>query len=81
MATRKKRGLPVQLEKVRQRFEAWRRNRTVRTPIHDYVDGKIETHIDNSTSRFYSRHARSDFEGEDWIAGIEIWRYPNAGKR
>ena len=35
MSTRKKRGLPVQLENVRRRFEAWRRNRTVRTRIPD----------------------------------------------
>ena len=33
MGTRKKRGTPAQLEKVRRRFEAWRRNRTVRTRI------------------------------------------------
>mgnify|MGYP000878131036 CR=1 FL=1 len=33
MGTRKKRGLPVELESVRRRFEAWRRNRTVRTRI------------------------------------------------
>jgi hypothetical protein len=35
MGTRKKRGIPAQLEKVRRRFEAWRRNRTVRTRIPD----------------------------------------------
>ena len=35
MGTRKKRGLPVQLENVRRRFEAWRRTRTVRTRIPD----------------------------------------------
>ncbi len=35
MSTREKRGIPAQLEKVRQRFEAWRRNRTVRTRIPD----------------------------------------------
>ena len=35
MSTRKKRGLPAQLEEVRRRFEAWRRNRTVRTRIPD----------------------------------------------
>ena len=35
MDTRKKRGLPVQLENVRRRFEAWRRTRTVRTRIPD----------------------------------------------
>lgn len=33
MGTRKKRGLPAQLESVRQRFEAWRRTRAVRTRI------------------------------------------------
>ncbi len=35
MGTRKKRGMPVQLEGVRRRFEAWRRGRTVRTRIPD----------------------------------------------
>ena len=35
MGTRKKRGLPAQLENVRRRFEAWRRGRTVRTRIPD----------------------------------------------
>ena len=35
MGTRKKRGTPAQLEKVRRRFEAWRRNRTVRSRIPD----------------------------------------------
>lgn len=35
MVTRKKRGLPVQLENVRRRFEAWRRTRTGRTRIPD----------------------------------------------
>ncbi len=35
MGTRKKRGIPVQLESVRRRFEAWRQGRTVRTRIPD----------------------------------------------
>ncbi len=33
MGARKKRGLPVELENVRRRFEAWRRGRTARTRI------------------------------------------------
>ena len=35
MGTRKKRGLPVELENVRRRFEIWRRKRTARTHIPD----------------------------------------------
>jgi len=35
MSTRKKRGLPAQLENVRRRFEDWRQTRTVRTRIPD----------------------------------------------
>ena len=35
MGTRKRRGLPVQLESVRRRFETWRRTRKVRTRIPD----------------------------------------------
>lgn len=35
MGARKKRGLPVQLERVRRRFEAWRQERTSRTRIPD----------------------------------------------
>jgi len=33
MGTRKKRELPVELERVRRRFETWRRKRMVRTRI------------------------------------------------
>ena len=35
MSARKKRGIPTELENVRQRFVAWRRTRTVRTRIPD----------------------------------------------
>jgi hypothetical protein len=35
MSTRKKRGIPVPLENVRGRFQAWRRTRKVRTRIPD----------------------------------------------
>lgn len=37
MRTRKKRGLPAELENVRRWFETWRRSRTVRTRIPNSV--------------------------------------------